>query len=48
MNKSEYLNLQSIVEDIENSDDKIEQLERLYREVLGMIKNYELKTLNKK
>ena len=37
MNKSEKEYLASIIEDVENSDDKIDSLERLYHDVKQMI-----------
>ena len=48
MNKNEREILLAICHDVENSDDKIEVLERLYFEIKKILKHYQQDTKNSK
>ena len=47
MSKSEYELLKSVIDDLHNSDDEIEQLNRLFSVVRKLLKNYERKVFSK-
>ena len=47
MTKSEYELLKNVINDLHNSDDEIEQLNRLFSEVNELLRNYERKVFSK-